>query len=117
MDEFTELAVQTLRIKFSEMIDHIVERLSGGKIFRNSLISNLQKFIDDFQVLNINNDEELSKLIEKCKSVIKGVNSQMVRDDDRLRSHIAEKMTEVKQKMDTFLVDRPVRKLKYLEDM
>ena len=43
----------TLRESFSSLISHIVDRLSGDKIFRNSLILNIKEFINDFKALNI----------------------------------------------------------------
>lgn len=111
--EFQETAVTTLRTTFSEMVDHIVERLSGErKTFRDSLIGNIKEFLGDFNALNITNNAELSQAVEKCQKILDGVNVDVIRNNDKFRHHIANSMSEVKTQLDKMMVSRPMRKIR-----
>lgn len=113
MREFQETAVTTLRTTFSEMVDHIVERLSGErKTFRDSLVGNIKEFLSDFTVLNITNDTELSRAVEKCRMILDGVSADAIRNNDTFRDHIAQNMSRVKAEVDTMMVSRPMRKIR-----
>lgn len=113
MREFQETAVTTLWTTFSEMVDHIVERLSGErKTFRNSLIGNIKEFLGDFNALNITNNAELSQAVEKCQKILDGVNVDVIRNNDKFRHHIANSMSEVKTQLDKMMVSRPLRKIR-----
>lgn len=118
MSDFRNMAVAALRVSFAEMVDHIIGRLLGEKkIFRDSLIGNIKEFMADFEVLNINNDTELSILVEKCRLILNNVGPQSLRDNDSFRAHIANKVSEVQSCLGTMLVDRPTRKLKFVGNM
>lgn len=111
--EFQETAATTLRTTFSEMVDHIVERLSGErKTFRDSLVGNIKEFLNDFAVLNITNDTELSRAVEKCRMILDGVSADAIRNNDTFRDHIAQNMSRVKAEVDTMMVSRPIRKIR-----
>lgn len=110
MLEFRQTAVNTLREKFAEMVDHIVERLSGEKkVFKNSLVGNIREFLDDFNALNIANDTELADMVEKCRSILQGADAESIRSNDQFRLHIATNMQTVQANLDTMMVDRPKR--------
>lgn len=111
--EFMETAITTLRTTFVEMVNHIVERLSGErKIFKDSLIGNIREFINDFSALNITDDGELASAVEKCHRILDGVNVDVIRNNDRFRHDIANKMSEVKSQLSTMMVSRPLRKIR-----
>lgn len=113
IEEFRETAITTLRTIFVEMINHIVERLSGErKIFKDSLIGNIREFINDFSALNITDDVELASSVEKCHRILDGVNIDVIRNNDRFRHDIANKMSEVKSQLNTMMVSRPLRKIR-----
>lgn len=113
MLEFRQTAVNTLRTKFAEMVDHIVERLSGErKIFKDTLIGNVKEFLDDFNKLNITDDTELSAQVERCKKILDGVNVDAIRDNETFRHNIANNMATVQSELNKMMIDRPVRKLR-----
>lgn len=113
IENFQDMAVLTLRESFREMLDRIVDRLSGeGKIFRNSTITNLQEFISDFKALNINNDKELESLIEKCKAVLSGVDPDIIREDKKFRQAIAMSMESIQNELSKLMVTKPKRRIK-----
>ena len=113
MLEFRETAVNTLRASFSEMVDRITERLSGKKkVFRDSLIGNIQEFLADFDALNINNDTGLSEQVERCRAILKGVNPNTLRSNESFRAGIAASMSGVQRNLNGMMVNRPKRKLR-----
>ena len=113
MDEFQDMAIQTLRSTFAEMIDRVVDRLLENKKFKDSTIENLKEFLKDFNSLNITNDVELATLVEKCSGIIdNSLNPQDLRDDNKLREHIAKQMQEVQKTMMDSLIAKPTRKLR-----
>jgi len=113
MFEFRETAVDTLRFSFSEMVERITERLSGKKkVFRDSLIGNIQEFLADFDALNITDDTELSAQVKRCKAIMSGVNPDMLRGNDAFRSGIAASMASVQTSLNSMMVNRPKRKLR-----
>lgn len=113
MADFRETATNTLRATFAEMVDHIVERLSGErKVFKNTLIGNIKEFINDFKALNINDDAELADMVEKCNSILSGVDVDTIRDNDKFRQNIANSISTVQTELNKMMIDRPVRKLR-----
>lgn len=114
MTEFQEMAVTALRVRFAELIDHMVDRLSGEKkIFRDSMVEHIRTFLCDFEKLNITNDTELSEQVERCRSIVSGVNVYSLRSDDLFRSRIANKMGSIQGDLDQMMVQRPTRKLRF----
>lgn len=113
MLEFRQTAMNTLRTKFAEMVDRVVERLSGErKVFKDTLVGNMKEFLDDFNKLNITDDTELSTQIERCKKILDGVDVNAIRDNETFRHNIANNMTTIQTELDKMMIDRPVRKLR-----
>lgn len=117
IQNFEETAIMTLRESFSSLISHIVDRLSGDKIFRNSLILNIKEFINDFKALNISDDSVLESLIEKCKSVISGVNPDTLRENESLKSEIHSQMKNIQSSLDSMMKTKPVRKMLFIPNL
>jgi len=78
-----------------------------GRIY-DSTIDNLKQFAEDFSSRNLANDSALMKLVAKVKVAIDGIDADTLREDDRLRSRLAETMEKVKDEMSN-LMKRPVR--------
>ncbi len=114
MAEFQSMAVTTLRTRFAELVDHMVDRLSGEKkVFRDSMIDHITTFLTDFEKLNINHDEALSLQVERCRSVISGVEAEALRSNDLFRAALADKMETIQEALDRMMVPRPKRKLRF----
>lgn len=111
--DFSDMAITTLRTKFAELIEHMIERLEGRekKVFRDSMIDNIREFFHDFVSLNINNDEELKVLIDRSQAILNGVSPATLRSSNDLRSAIHGSMEEIQQRLDHLMVDRPIRKI------
>lgn len=115
--EFRENAVMVLRERFQDMVNRIVDRLTGEKkIFKNSTVENIQEFLTAFEGLNINDDQELKKQVERVEAVLKGIDPEDLRKEDAFRAEIAGKMTEVKEALDGMMTNRPRRAL-FMEEV
>ncbi len=111
---------QGLRLAFSQLIDHAVDRLgvnpSGKKVvFRDSMVKNLQEFLAYFNQRNLTGDQELAQLVERARAVISGVDPDVLRNADVVRASVASAFTAIKKEMDENLITRPSRKI-VLED-
>ena len=112
MSDFRENAVNVLRIRFSEMVSRIVDRLSGEeKRFKNTTITNIQEFLDAFTHLNINNDESLKCEVERVKAILTGVDPGSIRSDSGFRASVAGQMSKVQDSLESMTENLPRRKL------
>lgn len=110
--EATEEVRQALRAGFGQLVEHMVDRLSGdGKVFRNTLVENFAEFMETFEARNITNDEELQKLVKQSRELLKGITPDELRKQEALKSTIANGMAQINGKLDTMIINRPKRKL------
>ncbi len=116
MTSAAEAAVTELRTRFAACVDHVVDRLTPDgdkpKVFRDSLVGNLRDFLDGFASLNVCDDRELAKLVDRARATIDGVKADDLRQNDGLRDRVASKIADVQAKLDGMLVDRPTRKVR-----
>ena len=115
-DEAVRLTEATFIDEFSQLVDHLTERLSGEndgqpKIFRDSVVGNLVQFFDRFRTLNIRSNDQLDELVEQVQDIVQGRSPQQLRDNDALRQSVATQLTEVQNALDDLLVDRPRRNI------
>ena len=115
-DEAVRLAEEAFTAELAKLVSHLTERLSGQedgrqKIFRDSAIENLTEFFGRFRELNVRSSEQLDQLVGQAQRVIRGVEPQDLRDNARLRQHVATEMSRVQSVLDGMLVDRPRRNI------
>ena len=111
MTEFRENAVEVLRMRFSEMVTRIVDRLSGEeKRFKNTTVTNIQEFLNSFDQLNINNDEELKREVDRVRQILAGVDPNAIRSDDGFRIGISKEMAQVQDQMESMMERKPRRR-------
>ena len=115
-DEAVRLAEQAFIEELQSLVAHLSERLTGEadgkpKIFRDSAVNNLTEFFERFQQLNVRSNEELDQLVEQCQGVIRGVQPQLLRDDQGIRERVAAELGGVQTTLDDLLVDRPRRNI------
>jgi len=116
MDETREMAVEALRIEFSKVVEHMIERLTNNngspKVLSNSMFNRMFNFCEEFKTRNIFQDDELTELVEQAKSVIGGVSPYGLRYNDILRKKIQNDMGVVKASIDAAIEDIPRRKMR-----
>jgi hypothetical protein len=115
-DEAVRLAEQAFIEELHDLVSHLTERLTGQtdgrpKVFRDSAVGNLAEFFQRFQQLNIRSNDDLDRLVEQCQGIVRGVEPQLLRDNQGLRQRVATELAQVENVLDTLLVDRPRRNI------
>lgn len=118
--EASEEVRQALRAGLADLVDRMVDRLDTNgdgkpRVFRDTLVTNLGEFIDSFAPRNITDDEELGRLVERCRRVLDGVDADALRASTAVRSKVRNGMSQVQVALETMVIDRPNRRI-VLED-
>jgi len=111
MDDLARNSVSILRIRFKEMLEHIVDRLSGTekKRFNSDLVDGPKEFYESFKRLNICDDSQLKAQIEKAEMILQGVDPDQLRQDFQFRNHVSDQISEVESKMEEMIIEMPNR--------
>lgn len=117
MGEFRAEAAAELRDRFSELVEHVTDRLTPNadgsrKVFRDTLVTNFETFLADFSALNLTGDTALTNLVEQARSALSGVNPRRLRDNKRMQERIAETFGGIKASVDTMMVNAPSRRIR-----
>jgi hypothetical protein len=120
-DAAREVWQQLLRKEFSEVVGHLVERLSPSKdgkkkVIRDSAVANVSEWIGTFNPRNIQGDAELKALVDKANALVKGVNPDVLREDERARNTMRASFETIKSTLDTLVVLKPSREVSFDED-
>ena len=115
-DEAVRLAEQAFIEELSRLIDHLTERLTGEedgrpRIFRDTVVTNLNDFFERFRNLNIHSNEQLDELVQHARRVLQGVDPQQLRDQQWLRQHTSSQMSAIQARLDQLMVERPRRNI------
>lgn len=114
--------IQTLlRVRLKNMVEHLTERLQDRgngkpKIFRNTMVSNINDFISDFNALNITNDAQLSAIVHEVRDLMSGIDPQELRESANVREVIARNAALIETQLSTLIVDKPSRRIRLDED-
>lgn len=100
----TEAAIRDLFERLFKTLQHAADRLTDEesgecKIFRNTLIGNIEKALHAAETLNINDDEGLKSLTEEVKRVIVDLTADDLRKDKELRKETAQKAADLASKI------------------
>lgn len=113
--EALDQARALLRAEMKALVDHMVDRLKvepgqKPKIFRNSLVHNMDEWLQNFSLRNIANDAQLQELVTRARQIMMHVPSaDALRNDEALRSNVAQQMTEIKNTLDGLVLEQPSR--------
>ena len=115
IDETRKNAVIALREEFSQVVSHLVERLTTNgdkpRVISNNLFNKINDFIEDLGTRNLFEDEELIRLSEETREIISGVNPYNLKYSQSMRDKIHDQMENVKNTIDESILDMPRRKL------
>ena len=97
-------------------MNHLASRLAGDedgkpKIFRDSAVSNMAEFFSRFRDLNVRSNDQLDDLVQRCESLMQGVEPQALRDNGSLRRSLSTNLSAVQSSLDQLIVDRPRRNI------
>ena len=109
-----------LRAEAAGLLNKMLDRLSPDdsgkrKKFHDTLTENVHQFLDTFAARNITNDNQLAKLVEDVRAIMKGVDASHLRDSDTLRAKVTGQVGAISAKLETMLVDRPKRRINLVE--
>lgn len=112
--EAQALAQSVMRAQMADLVDRMVERLTGEKdgkpkVFKNSLVGNMQEFLGLFEGRNITNDVQLAALVDRAKKLLNGVDADAIRDSDHTRQYVAKGFEQIKTVMAGMLQEKPKR--------
>ena len=115
-DEAVKLAEESFVNEFAKLVSHLTERLTSGvgeekKIFRDSVIGNLNEFFERFKNLSVRSNGDLERLVETAKQTLSGVEANAVRTSESLRQHLTTQLSAVQATLDGLLVDQPRRRI------
>jgi hypothetical protein len=115
-EEAVQLAEQAFIGELAKLVSHLSERLTDEstgqrKVFRDSAVSNLVEFFEQFRQLNIHSNADLDALVERAQQIVRGVEPQELRDNDGLRQQVAEQLARVQSTIDGMIVDQPRRRI------
>jgi hypothetical protein len=115
-DEAVELAESAFVEELDRLVNHLASRLAGDddgkpKIFRDSAVTNMIEFFTRFRELNIRSNDQLDSLVQRCESLMQGVQPQSLRDNDTLRQSLSTNLSTVQSRLDQLVVDRPRRNI------
>ncbi len=111
-----------LRVNMTELVNHLVERLSGTskdgkpKVFRKTLITNLREFLDTFDARNLSDDGALTEVVAKARELLADVDPQTVRTSEDLRASLRDGFTQLKSTLDTLVMEKPARVFSFEEE-
>lgn len=107
---------QALREAFAKLIAHATEKLTVApgekpKVFRDSMIGNIQEFLETFASRNITNDTQLAELVEKSKNILQGASAdpEKLRKMPTVRDETARQFAEIQTALDGMIETRKTR--------
>lgn len=84
--------------KMSERLDYADGEVR--KIFRDSLVTNMQEIVDLLDTCNITNDPVMAEAQRKLNAALQGVTPDALREDSYLRAQTKQRVDEVKKIID-----------------
>jgi len=116
-EEAVRLTEEAFIAEFGRLVGRLVERLGEPapgepkRVFRDSAVENLSEFFSRFRELSVHNSEDLDRLVEQAKSVVRDVAPQGLRNSGALRERIARDLGAVQQSLDSLMIERPRRRI------
>jgi hypothetical protein len=107
-----------MRATVAEMVTHLRDRLTPGadgkpKRLHATAVSNLQQFLDTFNIRNVSNDRELAAEIDKMRGLLQGTDAEELRKDGDWRATVSTKLAEIETSLSGMVENRPGRKYRF----
>lgn len=120
VEEANEEIRNVLRLQLSELVKRMITQLtpkSDGKRKKiyDSLTGNVEDFLNTFNARNIADDTELQALVQKARDVMKGVDPDLLRNEDFVRITVKDGFDKINKQLDTMIVDKPARRFDFAE--
>jgi hypothetical protein len=105
-----------VRASFADLVSHMVERLAPGedgkpKIFKETLVGNMNEFLELFEARNITDDDALAELVSKARAIMAGVDPEKLRKNKSIRESVQASMSQLKSSLDSMIVTKTSRQI------
>lgn len=115
--ESVELAEQAFAAELLACVERITATLSGEvdgkpKIFRDSLVDNVNEFFERFRHLNIGSSAELESVVNQAQQALAGVTPLALRSSVHVRDMVRERMNGVQSALEAGMMNRPSRRIR-----
>lgn len=104
-----------LRESMAGFVDSLVSKLSDksdgkAKRIHQSKLDKMADFIATFDARNIVDDVQLKALVVKARDLMKGVDTDKLKDSDGVREKVKVGFEKIKKQLDGMIVDKPSRR-------
>lgn len=104
----TEAVIKDLFSRLFTSLQHAAERLGPTdngetKIFRDTLIDNIQKAVLAAETLNVTDNSQITAITEEVKRALDGITAQDLRKDTDLRAQTRQAVESIAKKVGEFL--------------
>ncbi len=116
----TEEITQVMRGTLLEMVEHLQDKLTPGtdgkpKVLRESAVTKLNEFLNNFDMRNVTNDDALALEVQKVKALLGGTTAQALRTSDEWREKIRKGMANVTESLGGLVENQTERRFKQLD--
>jgi hypothetical protein len=120
VEEANEEIRSVLRLQMSALVKRMVTQLtpsSDGKRKKiyDSLTGNVEDFLGTFNARNLADDTELQSLVKRARDVMIGVDPEVLRDADDVRTLVKSGFDQINKQLDQLIIDKPTRKFDFAE--
>jgi hypothetical protein len=119
MDSAADEITAVMRATLADLVTHLRDKLTPGedgkkKVLRDTAVTNLQEFLENFSLRNVTNDADLAKLAEDCKRMIDPFSDvDVLRNVASYRQQLASDLSAVKTQLDSLVAEKPSRKFRF----
>ena len=109
-----------MRESMAKLVQHMAQRLkdgADGKLlrFKETTVSNLVEFLQNFEFRNVTDDCELQKIVTQARSLLEGVGADDLRTTGDLRAKVQQGMASLANELDTMMTRTGGRKFRFEE--
>lgn len=118
--EAAEAADTLLSTEMSEIVKRMIERLTPDekgkpKIIRETFLPNVTEWLQSYDPKNINNNNQLKAMVDRAKEIIKGVNTEVLRDSPTAREFVKSGFEQIDKLLTPMVVTKPSRAISFDE--
>ena len=114
--EAKDEAVGALRRMFADLMKTLAEKFEaepGGKkkFLRKTTVKQVLDFVDNFEALNIANDQELAGVVAQFREVVQGGDLRETKNDPDLAKEAGAQIKKIRERVDCLVKEAPVRRI------
>ncbi len=113
-----------LRVQMQALVQRMVTQLQPSKDGKkkkiyDSLVGNVEDFLETFSARNLADDTELQALVTKARQTLNGVDADLLRANgsgmNLVKDSVRDGFTQISKQLDTMIVDKPARRFDFGE--